>query len=369
MTAALTEASLRPGRAGRLADPAMTPGTDPRTDPRLLTALTALGLDTAAAPPPVDRSASAGTLTGFVGQMHTAFEGLYEALPNELPGDDAAEVACTTRTIPGVDGNITLRIYRPVGLSGALPCAVYLHGGAMTLLEADNKVHRRWCQDLAASGMIAVGVGFRNACGASGRHPFPAGLTDCGTALDWIHDHREALGISRLVLQGESGGANLALATTLKAKRDGRLDAVDGVYATVPYISGGYGWPGSRKLAELPSLVENDGYFTTCAGLDLLVAMYDPDGEHAEDPLCWPYFATAADLAGLPPHVIAVNELDPLRDEGIAYYRRLLGAGVPAVGRVNLGLVHGADLIFRQALADVYRATVCDVKRFADSLA
>ncbi|MGW4033774.1 alpha/beta hydrolase fold domain-containing protein [Streptomyces sp. NPDC004838] len=369
MTAHLNEAPPR-GESPGPVEPAMSPRTDPRTDPRLIPALTAHGLDAAAAPPPVDRHATAESRTEFVAALHTAFEGLYEALPNELPGDDAAVVDCETRAIPGVDGNtITLRIYRPAGSDGPLPCAVYFHGGAMTLLEADNKVHRRWCQDLAAAGMVAIGVDFRSAYTPSGPHPFPAGLDDCTSALDWIHANRDALGISSLVLQGESGGANLALATTLKAKRDGRLGAIDGVYATVPYISGAYGWPESRKRAELPSLVENDGYFTNCAILDLLVISYDPLGAHAEDPLCWPYFATEDDLAGLPPHVIAVNELDPLRDEGIAYYRKLLRAGVPAVGRVNLGLVHGADLIFRQAVADVYRATVSDVKRFADSLA
>ena len=90
--------------------------------------------------------------------------------------------------------------------------------------------------------------------------------------------------------------------------------------------------------------------------------------ENAENPLAWPYFATEAELAGLPPHVISVNELDPLRDEGMAYYRKLIAAGVPVVGRVNLGLTHGAELIFRQAVPEDYFATVQDIKRFADSL-
>ena len=33
---------------------------------------------------------------------------------------------------------------------------------------------------------------------------------------------------------------------------------------------------------------------------------------------------TIEDLNGLPPHVISVNELDPLRDEGLLYYKKLL---------------------------------------------
>ena len=43
----------------------------------------------------------------------------------------------------------------------------------------------------------------------------------------------------------------------------------------------------------------------------------------------------------MPPHVISVNELDPLRDEGLDYYRRLLRAGVSAVGRMVAGTCHG----------------------------
>ena len=89
---------------------------------------------------------------------------------------------------------------------------------------------------------------------------------------------------------------------------------------------------------------------------------------HATNPLAWPYFATSSDLEGLPPHVISVNQLDPLRDEGLAYFRKLLDAGVRAVSRTVNGTCHAGDWIFREALADVYLATVRDIKGFADSL-
>ena len=74
------------------------------------------------------------------------------------------------------------------------------------------------------------------------------------------------------------------------------------------------------------------------------------------------------DLQGLPPHIISVNELDPLRDEGLQYYRRLLRAGVPTVGRVVAGTCHGGDLLFGNALPDVFSASVRDVSGFAKSL-
>ena len=39
------------------------------------------------------------------------------------------------------------------------------------------------------------------------------------------------------------------------------------------------------------------------------------------NPLAWPSFATVDDVTGFPPTVINVNECDPLRDEGINFYR------------------------------------------------
>lgn len=354
---------------GRLADTTVELRNDPRLHPRLLAALSAFGLDGRAADPPFDRSAPPEAVAEVVGQAHAGFEGLYAALPNDWPGEAPSDVTHRTETVRGVDGNdILLHVHRPAGTEGPLPGIVYVHGGGMTILDAHNRVHRRWGEDLAATGMVVVTVDFRNAWTAEGAHPFPAGLDDCSTALDWIHEHREQLGLTTLVLQGESGGANLVLATVLRAKREGRLDRIDGVYAMVPYISGGYGWPQERKLRELPSMVENDGHYLNCAMMDLLVETYDPGGQNAENPLCWPYFATEADVEGLPPHVVTVNELDPLRDEGIAYFRTLQRAGVPVVGRVNLGLTHAADMSFRQSVAEAYKAAVRDIRGFAGSL-
>jgi hypothetical protein len=48
--------------------------------------------------------------------------------------------------------------------------------------------------------------------------------------------------------------------------------------------------------------------------------------------------------------------------------RALQRAGVAVVGKVNLGLTYGADMSFRQAVPDAYRATVRDIHAFARSL-
>jgi acetyl esterase/lipase len=184
------------------------------------------------------------------------------------------------------------------------------------------------------------------------------------SGLQWTFDHKEHLGISRIIVSGESGGGNLSLAVCLKAREDRRLEQIAGVYALCPYIYGAWEQPAK----ELPSLYENDGYFVDCSLMPITAAAYDVDHKNSANPLCWPYRATPDDLRGLPPHVISVNELDPLRDEGLAYYHSLLRAGVSAYGRTVNGTIHAADVLFPKAIPEVYAATIRDIKGFADSL-
>ena len=348
---------------GRLGTPGMTLGDDPRADPRMIAAMEPFAL---AAPPveaPVDSDSPIEALLEYVAAAEEGFEALFGALTDGLP--EIAGVTRSVEVIKGVDGNdVTLYVHRPVDERDTRPGVLHLHGGGMVLLEAAGASYVRLRDELAATGLVVVGVEFRNGGGKHGPHPFPAGLNDCASALRWIIDNRSRLGISKLIVSGESGGGNLSLATTLKAKRDGLLEHIDGVYAMCPYISNAYVSP----PAELTSLSENDEYFLSCRMLGGLARVYDPNGEHATDPLAWPYHATVEDLAGLPPHVISVNQLDPLRDEGLAYYRKLVDAGVSAVSRTVNGTCHAGDLIFHVAMPDVFAATIRDIKGFADSL-
>jgi len=68
----------------------------------------------------------------------------------------------------------------------------------------------------------------------------------------------------------------------------------------VPYISGIYGAPAATRVLELPSLVENDGYFISCSLMDILGSVYDPGATNSRNPLCWPYHASIEELADLP---------------------------------------------------------------------
>jgi acetyl esterase/lipase len=348
---------------GRLANDESTLATDPRTDPRLVAALKPLGLDGRMPAPPVTADTPREGQLAYLEKFEEAIVAGLNFLAQGAP--TAEGVATETTTITGVDDNdITLYITRPSAVSSALPCIVHLHGGGMAFGSATDLGYVRWRENLAATGLVVVGVEFRNSGGKLGPHPYPAGLNDCAAATRWAAAHLTELGASHIVVSGESGGGNLTLAVTLKAKREGWLDEIAGAYAQCPYISAAY----AEQPDELPSLKENDGYIFNAADMALNVPLYDPEGKHADDPTCWPWKATDADVAGMPPHAICVNELDPLRDEGLAYYRTLLRAGVPTIGRILPGTCHAGEMLGAGTMSDLYMATVRDISGFAHSL-
>jgi acetyl esterase/lipase len=329
----------------------------------MIAAMEPFGLSERAAPAPVDALSPIEDLLEYVAEAEQGFEALFGAVAAGMP--DVEGVERSVEVIKGLDGNdVTVYIHRPVDRPDALPGVLHLHGGGMVMLEAAGATYGYLRDELAAAGLVVVGVEFRNGGGKHGPHPFPAGLNDCAAALRWVVDHKASLGIDKLIVAGESGGGNLTLATTLRAKRDGLLDHLHGAYAMCPYISNTWASPDG----EIASLFENDGYFLDVSMMGALAKVYDPSGDHASDPLAWPLCAGAGDLAGLPPHVISVNQLDPLRDEGLAYARKLLDAGVSVVSRTVNGTCHAGDLIFGAAMPDVFAATIRDIKGFADSL-
>jgi len=354
--------TIPPPLTGKFADPDATVVDDPRLDPRIKAVLAiedsfAPGLDAPALN--VDYETSLEYANEFERVAALPHPELLENMPK------FASVTRSTEVIQGVDDNdINLFIHRPAEMEGPLPCIVHIHGGGMVIMTAEDPNYILWRNSLADAGVVVVGVEYRNGGGRLGPHPFPAGLNDCASAVKWVDQNRSSLNISNIVISGESGGGNLSLATTLLAKQDGWLDVISGVYAMCPYISGSYANP----PAELPSLCENDGYMLDMNTMSALVTVYDPTGENLENPLAWPYYATTEALAGLPPHVISVNELDPLRDEGLAYYRKLLTAGVPTIGRTAHGTPHGGDGGFPEQIPEVYADVIRAITGFAGSL-
>ena len=230
---------------------------------------------------------------------------------------------CNLRHRPVIRrGNtINIQFIRPDN-AARVPCVYYIHGGGMTMMSCYSGNYRAWGKIIAANGAAVAMVDFRNALVPSSVPevaPFPAGLNDCVSGLKWVRANSGTLNIdpARIIVAGESGGGNLTLATGLKLKRDGDLGLIKGLYALCPYIAGQ--WP----QPQYPSSVENNGILLDLHNNRGAVG-YGIEAFRARNPLAWPAFATAADVAGFPSTVISVNECDPLRDEGINFYRLLM---------------------------------------------
>ncbi|MEB2310793.1 MAG: alpha/beta hydrolase [Sorangiineae bacterium] len=111
-----------------------------------------------------------------------------------------------------------LDIYRPrAGRGeGPLPVVLYVHGGGFRILSKDT----HWIMGLAFArrGYLVFNISYRLAP----RAPFPAAIEDSCEALQWVARNAARYGgdPSRLVLAGESAGANLvtslALATSYR---------------------------------------------------------------------------------------------------------------------------------------------------------
>jgi acetyl esterase/lipase len=268
-------------------------------------------------------------------------ERMFTAPEDKVVMPDTSTVDQFTEVISGADGNtITLFIAKP-RVSEAVPGILHMHGGGMCIFSANDPGVRAWRIHLALRGFVVASVEFRNSSGKLGCHPYPAGLNDCMSALNWLSAKRQQFGISKLILSGESGGGNLCIASALRAKREGRLAELDGVFALCPFIAG----PSTWRVKSNVSWQECDGYILSAKDCTRTGSLYDPELKHAGDPCAWPGLATDADLDGLPPHVISVNELDPLRDEGLAYCEKMKAAGVRAESRIVRGTPHAGEML------------------------
>jgi len=333
---------------------------DPRIDPRIKAVMA--NMPSSALTDVTDREA----LLAEVNQPEAIAQreqitAVLDMLDNE---DVAPSKGLEIRTIEltsAPDGNIVkLQFIRPQS-DELLPCVYYIHGGGMAALSCFDGMYRSWGRIIAQQGVAVAMIDFRNSTTPSSSPevaPFPAGLNDCVSGLRFVVASADDLGIDpgHIVVAGESGGGNLTLATGLRLARDGDLGLIRGLYAMCPYIAGT--WPQDR----FPSSTENNG---------LLIDLHNNRGAIGygiaeldnRNPLAWPMFATEGDVKDFPPTVISVNECDPLRDEGIEFYRLLLRAGVPARCRQVMGTIHGTE-IFSIACPDISYETAGSIAQF-----
>ncbi|TJZ41933.1 alpha/beta hydrolase [Streptomyces piniterrae] len=237
-------------------------------------------------------------------------------LGSRVPDNDP-RLTVRHMTIPGPDGNtIDVQVLRPAGAEGPLPGVLYIHGGGFAYGELDgpSPMARDAC---VAAGAVVVNVHYRLAP----EHRYPAGVEDCYAALRWMAATAGELGIDagRIAVTGASAGGCLSAAVCLMARdRQGPPIAFQGLL--IPCLDDRARTASMRRIAD-PRITNGVGVrhmWDTYLGADR-----GPDVPAYAAP------ARATDLSGLPPAYVLTCGLDPLRDEGLDYARRLTEADVP----------------------------------------
>ncbi|MFC6835888.1 alpha/beta hydrolase [Halomarina ordinaria] len=226
----------------------------------------------------------------------------------------------------GPGGSVPVRVYRPT-LDEPRPVLVFYHGGGWVLgtLDSVDGV----CRDLATrAGCVVVSVDYRLAP----ERPFPAAVDDAFAAVEWVWANAASLGgdPARLVVGGTSAGGNLAAVTALRAREESLDATLAGQLLCYPMAD----------REDTDSTHENaDGPLLTRRDVAWFWEQYLRSPVDAHNPFAAPL--RARDLSGLPPALVVTAGFDPLRDEGVAYARRLAEAGVPADHDHYPSMVHG----------------------------
>jgi acetyl esterase/lipase len=174
-------------------------------------------------------------------------ERMREAANIPRPTDDRIIEVEKTIHRPDNESNILIRIYTPKERDGLLPGLVFFHGGGFVMGDLES-THPR-CLRLASGGAVVVSVDYRLAP----EHPFPAGIEDCYTALQWTADHAVAIGVNpkQLAVGGVSAGGCLAAGVALMA-RDREGPAIGFQLLIYPVLDDRLQTPSMRKGAQFP---------------------------------------------------------------------------------------------------------------------
>lgn len=221
---------------------------------------------------------------------------------------------------------VRLRVYRP--RTATTRGVLYLHGGGFCLGDLETE-HGGAVQVANEVDAVVVSVDYRLAP----EHPYPAGLDDCYVGLRYLSGL-----VERVAVHGQSAGGGLAAATVLRARDEGG-PAIAFQSLGIPELDDRLETPSMTAFVDTPlwsrpQAVKSWEYYL--------------GGKPAD---CYAAPARAEDLSGLPPAHVTVMELDPLRDEGIAYASRMLQAGVSVELHAYPGTFHGSALVVDAAVS------------------
>jgi acetyl esterase len=228
---------------------------------------------------------------------------------------------------------VRLTIVRPAGIKAVLPGFIFVHGGGWIL--GDFPTHERFVRDLVAdSGCTSVFVNYT----PSPEAHYPTAINEIYAATSWVAARGNEIRVdgARLAIVGNSAGGNMTAAVALMAKHKGGPQLRCQIML----------WPVTDANFETESYHEYaEGYFLSRAMMMWFWDAYAPNPLQRREIYASPLQATAEQVRGLPPTLIQVAGNDVLREEGLAYARKLDDAGVDVTAVRYENLIHDYGLL------------------------
>ena len=217
---------------------------------------------------------------------------------------------------------IRIRTYQATAGNPDQVAMLFMHGGGFCI--GSISTHHEFCHQVCEqTGWSVVSVEYRLAP----KHTAPTALYDSVTAYQWLCATANTLGAlpERLVVSGDSAGGCL---TTLIAQLSADKASNAAANTTIP----------KAPIAQLPlyPITDFDNIYPSRQqyGGDMLLNATDMDvfsqaylnnqDGTSTDPLVSPMHGACEDLC---PALIVIAELDLLKDEGLAYAKKLQECG------------------------------------------
>ena len=237
----------------------------------------------------------------------------------------ASEIVTSDIVIPGPAGDIKARVYTPPG-DGPFPVIVYYHGGGWVIADIDTYD--------ASARALSLGVGAVVVSSHYRQGPedvFPAAHDDAYAAYVWVVENAGTLNgdSARMVIAGESAGANLAANVAIMA-RDAKITQPLHQLLVYPIAGNDMNTPSYLENADAAPLGKADmAWFVDHA----FAAIADAADQRVN-------LVGRDDLADLPPATLITAQIDPLRSESVAYGEALTAAGVKVDMKNYDGVTH-----------------------------
>lgn len=230
-------------------------------------------------------------------------------------------------TISGPAGSLTVRLYYP-GQEETLPVFIYYHGGGWVMGNVET--HDTICREYAnKAGVIVVAVDYRLAP----ENPYPNAFDDSYAVLEWVYGNIKSYrgDPSRIAVGGDSAGGNLAAAVAIKAR--------DVSGPKIRYQVLLYPVTNPARMETESYLLFANGYGLTKAHMVFFQESYLPKKSDRLTPYASPLLTK--NLMNLPPAIIITAGFDVLKDEGMAYAKRLSHSGNQVETIHYPSMIHG----------------------------